>query len=425
MEASRSLAALATPRDIFYNDSDSTLRQSINVEYDTRFVSAFQTLNGGQQVVVIPPGNGLKHAVAVFKFSAAQLAGLAATPIYALQKSWAYELINSVSWRVGGSANYYLTNTQLMQRNFRNCRTRDQREAIYQLGGNQCISALDYASDQYAYVPLSFWSSPSTDSLETPLNTDLLGQQVQLTITLNPISSIFHLANGAVANPAIVPSALDSGYVQVEQLSMVDRGMSLANDMDLNKDTYVQALRSFDQQELTAEIAAGSAAEKTITFSGIMAGQVRSLQVYLTPLNPAGDALANTMRFPLPKSVVAIYAGTQFAVYRDQSSQIWGLMDGTAPNAVTGNVLASAGGVWSNAVASSSALLSSWVSLPFSQPLGSDYEAMIMVSGKQLTNGSVTLQITPPDAAGYVVHVVPVLVGAVAYSRGSANILIG
>jgi hypothetical protein len=131
------------------------------------------------------------------------------------------------------------------------------------------------------------------------------------------------------------------------------------------------------------------------------------------------------MRFPLPKSVVAIYAGQQFAVYRDQSSQMWGLLDGTAPNNVTGNVLVSAGGIWSNAVASSSALLSSWVSLPFSQPLGSDYESMIMVNGKALTNGSCTLQITPPDAAGYVVHVVPVLVGAVAYSRGSANILIG
>jgi len=425
MEASRSLAAVATERDLFYNDKDSTLRQSINVEYDTRFVQAFQTLNGGQQVIVIPPGNGLKHAVAVFKFAAASLAGLAANPVYALQKSWAYELISSVSWRVGGSSQYYYSNTQLLQRNLRSCRTKEQREAIYQLGGNQCISALDYAGDQYAYVPLSFWSSCSTDALETPLNTDLLGQQVQLTITLNPIPSIFHLANGGAAAPGIVPAALDAGYVQLEQLTMVDRGMSLANDIDLNTRTYVQALRSFDQQELTAEIAAGSAAEKTITFSGIMAGQVRSLQVYLTPLNPVGDAQANTMRFPLPKSVVAIYAGQQFAVYRDQSSQMWGLLDGTAPNNVTGNVLVSAGGIWSNAVASSSALLSSWVSLPFSQPLGSDYESMIMVNGKQLTNGSITLQITPPDAAGYVVHVVPVLVGAVAYSRGSANILIG
>jgi hypothetical protein len=308
------------------------------------------------------------------------------------------------------------------------CKTSSQREALYQLGGNQCITTADYSQDQYCYIPLSFWSSPSTDALETPLNTDCLGQQIQLTISLNPISSIFNLASGAVPNPGIVPTSLDTGYVQVEQLSMYDRGMSIVNSpkINLNVDTYVQALRNFDQQELTANIPVGTTqADFPLTFSGIMAGQVRELQVYLTPLSTSGDAAANALRFVLPKSVIAIYAGTQYAVYRDQSSQIWGLLDSSAPNYVTGNVLTSAAGVWSVNVASGSANLSQWVSLPFSQRLGSDFESMIMINGKQLSNGSITLQITPPDGAGYVVHVVPVLVAAVAYSRGSANILIG
>lgn len=424
MEASRSLAALATPRDLYYTDADNALKASIKVEYDTRFTQAFQTLNGGQQVITIPPGNGLKHAVIVMGFNAAALAALAALdPVnarYALQAGFGYEMIDTVSWRVGGSANYYLSGSQLLARNLRQCRTKEQRQQLFNLGGSQAVTAADYGSDKLCYIPLSFWSSPSTDSLETPLASDVLGQQIQITITLKPIASIFHLAAAGVASPASLPAALSLGYVQVEQLSMVDRSMSLANSVDLNTATYVQAIRSFDQQELVGTLAA-SAAEQAITFSGIMAGQCRGLQVYLTPKNPVGDAAANTNVWALPKSVVAVYAGTQYAVYRDSSSQIWNMLDGTAPAFVDSSSLSSAAAVWSAAPA-----MTNWVHLPFSQPIGSDYEANVLVEGKQLTNGAVTLQIVSPNPAiEYDVHVIPVMVGAIAFSRGSANVLIG
>jgi hypothetical protein len=64
--------------------------------------------------------------------------------------------------------------------------------------------------------------------------------------------------------------------------------------------------------------------------------------------------------------------------------------------------------------------------LPFSQPTHNDYEANIMVSGLRITNGSVQLQVKTPDASkAYTLHAVPILNSALAYSRGSATLLIG
>jgi hypothetical protein len=64
--------------------------------------------------------------------------------------------------------------------------------------------------------------------------------------------------------------------------------------------------------------------------------------------------------------------------------------------------------------------------LPFSQPIQSDEEATLLVSGKPIANGAITLFLTMPDnTVAYTLYVVPVLNGAIAYSRGSAQILVG
>jgi hypothetical protein len=49
-----------------------------------------------------------------------------------------------------------------------------------------------------------------------------------------------------------------------------------------------------------------------------------------------------------------------------------------------------------------------------------------MVSGTRITNGSVQLQVVTPDPTKrYTLHAIPIFNAAVAYSRGSASLLIG
>ena len=67
--------------------------------------------------------------------------------------------------------------------------------------------------------------------------------------------------------------------------------------------------------------------------------------------------------------------------------------------------------------------VSEWCELPFSQPTGRDYEADVLVHGKQILNGLVNLQITPPDASPYTLHVTYVYNNTLSFSRGSCDLV--
>jgi hypothetical protein len=418
MSASAELMRISSARDLYYSDAANSLAQSIPVEYNTRFRQNFATLGAGQQNCFIPPNSGVKHVVLVLGFDPlANPAFAAQTGVNALPRGWGYRALQNTSWRVAGSSQFFLSGSQLLARNLRMCKTQSQRDAILSLAGDECKTAADFTSGpKYAYIPLSFWSAPSCDGLEVPIASDLLGQQIQVSATIASMDAIFtpNAAGGAPLNA--LPTAFNVGYFQIEQLEMMDRAMSMGNSRDLDTNTYIQAIRSFDQQELIGQLAA-AAGEQQVTFSGFMSGQVKGLQVYLTDNTDP----ANTNTLIAPRDVTLTYAGAKYAEYRDGSSRIWNLIDGSSPSAVNQSQLVAAAGVWTSVP-----VLSEWAFLPFAQPIANDYEADLTVAGKMISNGSVTLTLVSPNPAkAYTVHVIPVLNAAIAYSRGSATVLIG
>jgi len=162
-----------------------------------------------------------------------------------------------------------MTGEQLLNRALMQCRTQSQRDALLSLGGNECKVATDFDVDQFAYVVVPIWCSPSADGLNVPLPADLLSQQILITAQIAPTTSFWTPALSAVGAPAAValPTAFTTGYFQVEQLIMNDRGMSLSNKANLDKEMYTMPLVSFSQQELTFPLAA-SAADQQITLTG-------------------------------------------------------------------------------------------------------------------------------------------------------------
>lgn len=423
MDSSTAVAQKSTPVDLYYQDNTSSLAQSINVTYDSRFISNFQTLSAGQSSLFIPPANGINKVMIVLEFTAAQLACINGG--YALPRGWAYLLLTTLSWRLAGSQQYFASGSQLLAANLRKCRTKSQRDAIYSLGGEACNTLLNddgtvRTAPFRAYVPLSFFTAPSNDGLDLPIASDILGSQIQLTCQVAPIADIFirNPAYGGV--PILPPDRMNSCYWQVEQLSMNDRSMSLASrpGVDMNEETYVQSLRDFAQQELTAQLEA-RAGEQTVNINGFMSGQCRGVTVYLTETDASG--MYSQLNWTIPDSIVCVFSGQQYAVYRTGSSEAWNLIDGTAPNSVDSVAFRGQfGGV--DAVPATA----KWCHLPFSQPTHNDYEASIMVSGTRITNGSVQLQVVTPDPTKrYTLHAIPIFNAAVAYSRGSASLLIG
>jgi hypothetical protein len=406
--------------DLYYSDPMNSLKQSLPVDYDTRFVQAFQsTLTGGQQVLTLPPGAGIRDVVLAFGYNAERMGQVNATSgvSYALPKGWGYNAIDRVSWRIAGSSEYFLTGSQLLLRNLRLTRTQQQAEALLNLGGNEVSQTPAFATGQNAYIPLSFWKSPCLDSFEPAIAADLLGSQIQIRVYFKTPAQFWASLTGAVGSP---PDSFSFGFFQVQQLNLLNRAQSLAAMEDMSTHSYIAPLRAFDQQALTAFLSAGWTAGNQVTITGIMSGQVKALQVWLVPTTAS---IANQNLTFAPYEVRAAYAGVIYASYDQGTSQIWNLLDSSKPPIYNTNSLVPNGG--STAWVSTSTL-GSYVMLPFAQPIQSDEEATLLVNGRAIQNGAVTLFLTVPDnSLSYTLYVVPILNGAVAYSRGSAQILVG
>ena len=336
--------------------------------------------------------------------------------VNALPRGWGYTALAQLSFRVGGSSQYFLSSQQLLARNLRLCRTKEQRNSILSLGGAEVSVATTTA--QYAYIPISIWAAPGEDELGVPLPTDLLSQQVQITAQLNP-SAAFWAVN-STGTPAALPTGFDTAYFQIEQLQMKDRGMALANRINMNEHMYSMPLPTFDQQEVVFQNQTQASTGGAYTLTGFRAGEVKKIQVWLAPKVVPTNASIPTqqLNWVLPASAEILYAGLKYATYQNGSSAIWNLLDGTAPAAVDNSKLTTSGTGFT-----STPVLAQWVELPFSQPSGSDYEADLLVHGKEITNGIVNLNITFPDNGTYDVHVVYVYNATLGFSKGSAEII--
>lgn len=421
--SSQSLVRIGEETDLYYTDPKNCEKQAIPVEYNTRFQSEFSNKGTGVSVFTVPPGNGLRHIVVVLGYNAASINGQGGAS--ALPRGWGYQAISQISFRIGGSSQYFLTGQQLLARNLRLCRTKEQRNSILSLGGNACITAGDFSTAQYAYIPISVFAAPSADGISLPLPADLLSQQVQITCQLNPASSFW--TSPIIGGPGAVvpPAAFDTAYFRIEQLVMNDRAMSLASRVDLNTHSYTMPLPDFDQQEQVIALTQSTTAPQSVVLTGFRAGEVKKLQLWLTkdsddvaPAAP-GAAPQNRGRWYLPTSVEALYAGVIYAQYQNGESAIWNLLDGTAPAAVDTVVLGNSG-----VAITATPALQSWVELPFSQPTGNDYDGEVLVHGKEITNGIVNLQVATPTAAtDYKLHVAYIYNASVSFSRGTADLV--
>jgi hypothetical protein len=426
--SAQALVRLGSPIDLYYQDSDNARKQIIPTVVDTRYIQEFSSKNSGNSVFTIPPNQGISQVVVVLGYGVAQVNGQ--TGNYALARGWAYEAIEQISFRVGGSSQYFLTGSQLLARNLRLARTQSQRDAILQLGGSECKSATDFDDDVMAYVPLSIWAATGEDELNLPLPSDLLSQQIQITVQLRPPSAFWKLASGGV--PSAIPSGFDMAYFQVQQVQMKDRGMALANRVNMDTEMYSMALPTFDQFEAVFQLAANSNTSgglpiiplnrsQPVVLTGFRAGEVKKIQIYLTK----NSDTANPNRLYPPKSVQMLYAGQVYANFQNGSTSIWNLINGTSPAAVNQSALSSAAGVWT-----STPVLSQWSELPMSQYTGSDFDSDILTHGMEITNGIINLNIVPPvssDPEGQVntwtLHCIYVYNCTLGFSKGTADLI--
>ena len=395
------------PCDIYYPDPCSAHKSAFNTTVDTRFVQAMANLGAGSNTFTLPPASGYQDVILQL-----QMPPVDATNTYvglALNAGWGYALIRQISYRVGGSSQYFLTGQQVLQACLKNAADSQNKNDILTLGGSAAAGAAAFtalnASGNFAYVWLPLpWTKPSAVGKPTPLPSDLLTQQVQITVEFFPLSSIFSVA-GAGGTPSVVPPAqLASAQFQVQQLSLDNKGDELAQRVNMTQNSLSYPCE-FIQQEVTIDLNTSAATNKEATLTGFRSGQVKEIDMWLSqnadlPRAYPGATtvnLVNPFYWFAPRAIQMTYAGQVFARFDAGSSQLWNLVNGRFQPQVTYGVVLTGTGA-TNAFTLSAAANSQWVTMPFAQAMENNTSHTFTVNGKEIRNGIINLQLSTPAA---------------------------
>ena len=398
--------------DLYYYDGETHKRQCFATTQNTKYVQAFANLAGGSSVFTIPPNNGIQDVVCEF-----QLPAIAGAVGVGLPRGWGYSLIKQVSFRYGGSSQYFLTGDQILQNALRRQPSRSTADDLFTLGGNYAANA-DLANPQTALVVLTLpHNSPSGVGKQFPLPTDCLTQQVQVTVELFPPASVFTIA-AAATNPPAANLALSAAQFQVQQVMLNNQSDALARRVDMANNAYSYPCE-FVQQVQRIQLA-NTAQAQSVTLTGFRSGEVKAIHCWLSrasDVNPGG--INNPFNWRLPLAVQVTYAGDVYARYELGSSPLWNLINGNKAPVVDNVLSADAGG---GALAAPAASTSFWVELPFAQTLVDEDAHSILVHGKPITNGIVNLLLTTPTAqADWVLNVSYIYNATLMFSQGTCD----
>ena len=414
MSSSTSVQDMVRPgsvMDIYYYDADTSKKQAFPTTQNTKYVQQFANLTGGSSVFTIPPNNGLQDIICQFSTSA--VSGVDASGL-ALPRGWGYALIKQVSFRYGGSSQYFLTGDQILQNALRKQTNRLSADDILTLGGNSTIDQ-EHAVGQIANVVLTLpHNIPSAVNKANPLPTDLLTQQVQITVELNPVASIYTVEGSAVA-----PTTLASAQFQVQQVMLNNQSDALARRVDMAENAYAFPCE-FVQQVQRIPLA-NTASSQSVVLTGFRSGEVKSLQIWLTRTSDQNGTAPASAKNPFtwyPLTFVqSTYAGDVYSRYEAGSWSLWNLVNGNKTPIVDNIYLTYGGGAYNEAASSSY-----WVELPFAQTFEGEGQMNTLVHGKPITNGIINLDlITPTAAADWVLNVSYVYNATLLFSQGTCD----
>lgn len=411
--------------DVYYPDPETAKKQCFRTSQNTRFVQQFANLSGGSSVLTIPPNNGVQDIVLTFELADMSVG---ASNGLGLGRGWGYSMIRQVSFRYGGSSQYFISGQQLLQQAVRKCPNGSARDDILALGGSALSAAGLAAGPNYGYVWLSLpHTTPTSENKLPPLPSDLLTQQVQITVELYPISSVFSVAAGSTGT---VPTSLASAEFQVQQVLFENQGDALARRVDMTQNALSYPIE-FIQQEVQIPVSVGVSPDvstKTVTMTGFRSGEVKNIQAWLTRDADFTGAVKNPFRWIAPENVIVTYAGEIFARFSAGSSKLWNLVNGRLTPGANDLTLADNG---AGVITITTPSLDQWVELPFGQSFDPITAHSMYMAGKPITNGIVNLQFTVPAnypgtttplaAGAYVLHLSYVYNGVLMFSQGTVD----
>lgn len=415
MSASNSAQSMVRPGecvDLYYYDHETSKKQCWPTTVNTKYVQSFANLTGGSSVFTIPPQQGVMDVVCSFvlpQLPAGNGSGLA------LNRGWGYQLINRVSFRYGGSSQYFMSGAQLLQNAARAQPSREAASDLFMLGGQAYFGAQLEAAPQYANVVLTLpHATPSGVGKAHPFPSDLLTQQIQITIELINVASVYSVA--ANATGTVPTSGLDFASFQVQQCILNNAGDALARRVDMAENAYAFPAEFVQQEQVLA--LQNTADPQSVVLTGFRSGEVKSIQVWLSRASDTSGAIKNPWNWVLPTAIEMTYAGDIYARFNAQSATLWNMINGDKFPGFQALNLSDGG----PATINNASITSTYVELPFAQPFINEEEHNTLVHGKPITNGIVNLLLTTPTAqSDWQLHVSYVYNTTILMSQGTAD----
>ena len=413
--------------DLYYPDPETAKKQCFRTSQNTRFVQAFNNLSGGSQTFTIPPNNGVQDIIVVLGLPTGGSSAFPTVTGMGVNRGWGYALINKISFRYGGSSQYFLSGQQVLQAVLSQGADGSSRDALLSLGGN-ASAGTDFNTQQFAYLWLPLpHCIPSAEGKLPPIPSDLLTQQIQVTLELNPIASIFSYGTtGALSN---APSSLAFGEFVVQQVLLENQGDALARRVDMSSHALSYPL-TFRQQEVAIPVASGATlsagSAQSVTLTGFRSGEVKEIHVWLTadsantPAQGGSSCILNPFLWYAPSDIIMTYAGEVYARGDKDSMKLLNLVNGRIPPVANDVALSQVGG----AVAYTTPALPSWSILPFGQSYDNLTAHSTYMAGKPITNGIVNLSFSIPAGAPsstYTLHVTYVYNAVLTFSQGTCD----
>lgn len=401
------------PVDLFYYDGETSKKQAFPTTQNTKYIQNFANLTGGSSVFTIPPNSGIQDVVCSFSF-----AGITTPTGLALPRGWGYALIKQVSFRYGGSSQFFIQGDQILQNALRAQTSRTSMDDLLTLGGNFANSATtpNLTVAQYASVVLRLpHSLPSGVGKSHPFPSDLLTQQIQITVELFPVNQIW-TNNGVVASPTTLASA----QFQVQQVTMNNAGDALARRVDMSVNAYAFPCEFVQQVQRINLPQVNTGTANQVVLTGFRSGEVKAIHCWLTLSTDnalvTGTGVYNPFNWYLPQSVTMTYAGDIYARYESQTSPLWNLINSNKVPAFDNVVITN------GSPPTAAASLAQWVELPFAQTLVDEDSHYTLVHGKPITNGIVNLElIAPSSSASWVLNVSYIYNTTLLMSQGTAD----
>ena len=411
--------------DLYYYDAETSKKQAFATTQNSKYVQQFANLTGGSSVFTIPPQNGIQDIVINASFDTTGLTEEQRDEL-ALPSGWLYALLRQVSFRYGGSSQYFLSGQQMLQNALRCQTSRSSCDDLLNLGGNYATGA-NLAKVQTASIVLRLPHNVCSGVGKShPLPTDCLTQQVQVTCELLQPGNVWTNITGSPLPAACV--ALSQASFQVQQVMFNNQGDALARRVDLASKAYAFPCE-FVQQEISIGIPASVTPQQpqNLVLTGFRSGEVKSIEIWLTDnadtagaTSSAGSATGYSpfCWFP-PSSVEMLYAGDIYARYDNGVGQLFNLINGNkspAFDTIRGGVILGA--------LTQTPFLAQWLSLPFAQTLVDEDAHYILIHGKPITNGIINLNnlVVPYTSdAGWTLHVSYVYNTTLLFSQGTCD----